>query len=100
MGDGNCCFFYDLNFSLIFAVIYVGDLDDDQALEAFEEDDSENDAENGASDSRAHLDEEDNAVEIPERDDSQLTFTKHNAPIFCAALHPNEGLAGKITSFK
>ncbi|XP_063700323.1 angio-associated migratory cell protein-like [Culicoides brevitarsis] len=71
-------------------MVYFGDLTDEviddleNALGAEEPLSDEEGAEN------VHEEEE---RELPERDDSILTFAKHEGPIFCASLHPSENLA-------
>lgn len=73
-------------------MIYIGDLDDDQVIEDFGEAEDDNNEEEVDDEEGDALEE---LPEPPERDDSKLTFVNHQAPIFCAALHPTESLAGK-----
>uniref|UniRef100_A0A336MI64 CSON001549 protein n=1 Tax=Culicoides sonorensis TaxID=179676 RepID=A0A336MI64_CULSO len=74
-------------------MIYIGDLND-EVIEDFGEaigaDESDDNDEEGLGVVEEMPEEE---SETPERDDSILTFKQHEAPIFCAALHPTENLA-------
>lgn len=72
-------------------MIYVGDLHDDIIEESGVEGQSDDD-ENEEGPMIEGIEEE-SIRAPPARDDSILTFTKHEAPIFCVALHPTENLA-------
>jgi len=72
-------------------MIYIGDLNDEIIEDFGEAQDSDDDNDEAMGVTTEETIE--NIPEPPERDDSILTFTKHEAPIFCAALHPTESLA-------
>lgn len=78
---------------MIILVIYIGDLDDEQVIEDFGEAGDENDEMEDEETEHEVIEE---VPETPERDDAKLTFSQHKAPIFCAALHPTENLAGIV----
>jgi len=68
-------------------MIYIGDLTDEVIEDFGEEADEETEEPTGSEEIMEEV------PEPPERDDSVITFHKHDAAIFCAALHPTENLA-------
>lgn len=74
-------------------LIYVGDADEvlnawEAEAQASDDDNDDNDA-----DEARDLENEIDDDHRPERDDSTLTFSGHDGPVFCGSLHPTEKLA-------
>lgn len=69
-------------------LIYIGDAD--EVLDAWEAGSDGADEELGEGDENSDVDDN---PPIPEHDDSIITFTNHNAPVFCGSLHPTQKIA-------
>lgn len=74
-------------------LIYVGDAD--EVLNAWEAEAqaSDDDIDDNDVDDARDLENEIDDDHRPERDDSALTFSGHDGPVFCGSLHPTEKLA-------
>lgn len=72
-------------------LIYVGDAD--EVLNAWEAEGRASDEEENDAEDAQNLETEFDEEYTPSRDDSVLTFSGHNGPVFCGSLHPTEPFA-------